>query len=264
MKRSVFSLFLVVLFLLPSLACGSFVTNTVTGSGDIVTRTFNVAGFDRITLAGSGTVFVEQGQTESLSVQADDNIIAVLDIRVRGNELVLGVQRGFDIQPSQSITYNLTVRDLSGLRLSGSGTFEVGALEAIQLQVSLPGSGDINVESLTADELDVDLAGSGNIRLEDLRVKTTDTSLQGSGDIELEGHAIEETVTVSGSGNYWAGNLQTDAANVSIPGSADVIVWVTGELEVRVNGSGTVQYYGEPLINQSGLGSGKVTSLGNK
>jgi hypothetical protein len=174
------------------------------------------------------------------------------------------VQRGFDIQPSQSITYNLTVRDLSGLRLSGSGTFEVGALEASRLRVSLPGSGDINVESLSADELDVDLAGSGNIRLEDLRVKTTDTSLQGSGDIELEGHAIEETVTVSGSGNYWAGNLQADAANVSIPGSADVIVWVTGELKVRVNGSGTVQYYGEPLIDQSGLGSGKVTSLGNK
>lgn len=264
MKRTFLSLLLLILFFLPSLACGSFTTDTVIGSGDMINQTIDVGGFDRVTLTGSGNVFIEQGQTERLSIETDDNIISLLDVRVRGDELILGVKRGFDVEPSQPITFNLTVKDLNNLKLAGSGAFAVGPLETDSLKVSLPGSGDITIESLAADELRVDLYGSGNINLEDLNVKTIDTSLQGSGDIELEGQTKEEKVVVTGSGNYGAGNLQAKAANISIPGSADVIVWVTKELKVRVNGSGNIQYYGEPMVDQGGLGSGEITSLGVK
>jgi hypothetical protein len=264
MKRALFSLFLIVLFLLPSLACGTFVTDTVMGSGDIVNQIFDVTGFERVTLEGSGKVLVEQGQTERLSVQIDDNLVSLLDIRVRGNELILGVRAGFDLHPSQDITYNVTVKNLHSLKLAGSGAFEVGPLEASELKVSLPGSGDITVESVTSDELVIDLDGSGNISLEDIHVKTIDTSLQGSGDIELEGQTQEETVVVRGSGNYRAGNLESEAADISIPGSADVIVWVTEDLQVSVNGTGNIQYYGEAALDQAGFGSGTITPLGEK
>ena len=264
MKRALLSLLLVVLFFLPSLACGSFVTDTVIGSGDIVNQTMDVGGFDRVTLTGSGNVFIEQGQTERLSVETDDNIVSLLDVRVRGDELILGVKRGYDVHPSQPITYTLTLKELHNLKLAGSGAFDVGPLEADSLRVSLPGSGDITVESVAADELVIDLYGSGNINLEDIKVKTIDTSLRGSGDIELVGQTKEEKVVVTGSGNYWAGELQAKSGDISIPGSADVVVWVTTDLKVRVNGSGTIQYYGEPMVDQAGLGSGEITPLGGK
>lgn len=263
MKRNL-ALFLIVLFFLPSLACGSFTTDTIIGSGDVVTQTIDVSNFDRVTLEGFGSVFITQGQTESLSVQTDDNLISLLDINVQGRELKLGVKRGFSITPSQSLTFNLTVQDLSAITLDGSGDFFVEPLQSDSLAVSIRGSGNIEIEGLAAEDLSIDLDGSGNITIQDMQVKTVETSLQGSGDIELEGRADTQKVTVGGSGNYLAEDLEAISADISIPGSADVTVWVSNELTVRVNGSGDIRYYGQPRIDQSGSGSGNVTSLGDK
>jgi hypothetical protein len=35
-------------------------------------------------------------------------------------------------------------------------------------------------------------------------------------------------------------------------------------LDVNINGSGNIRYYGKPTIDQSGGGSGNLTSLGEK
>jgi hypothetical protein len=263
MKRTL-SLFLITLFFLPALACGSFTTNSVIGSGEIVTQTIDVSGFQRVTLEGFGDVFIEQGQTESLSVETDENILPLLDIRVRGSELILGTKNGVDVNPSRTITYTLTVQDLDAIKLGGSGSFQVGSLKSGNFEVTVSGSGDVDISSLAAEELSVELNGSGNILIENIAVTAVDTSLQGSGDIKLEGQAETQKVRVGGSGNYLAGNLQTNAADVSIPGSADVTVWAEDELSIRVSGSGNIRYYGKPLIDQTISGSGNITSLGEK
>lgn len=263
MKRTL-SLLLITLFFLPSLACAVLTTNAVRGSGDIITQTFDVGNLDQVTLEGFGTVFIEQGQTESLSVQTDDNIMSLLDIRVRGRELTLGVKRGYDITPSRSITFHVTVKDLSAVTVDGSGDFYIEPIKSDRLAVYVMGSGNIDIKGLTADELSMQLNGSGNISIQDISAKNIDTSLQGSGDIELEGTADIENVTVNGSGNYRAGELETSSAEINIPGSAEVTVWASDDLEVRINGSGNVSYYGRPAIDQSGSGSGSLISLGDK
>ena len=264
MKRICVSLFLTALFFLPSLACGSFTTDSVVGSGEVINQAIDVGSFNHVVLEGFGTVFIEQGQTESLSVQTDENILPLLDIRVRGKELILGVKRGLDVTPSHGIVFNITLQDLNQLTLAGSGAFEVGALESNDMTVSLPGSGDINIKKVIGEKLVIDLNGSGNISIEDIDVKSIDTSLQGSGDIRLEGKSDRQKVRVAGSGNILAGDLETTAAEVSIPGSGNITVWTHDELAIRVNGSGDIRYYGQPSIDQSGSGSGDLISLGDK
>ena len=118
-------IFFIVLFFLPSLACGTFSTNFVQGSGKIVKQSVDVSNFDRVSLAGSGNVYVEQGQTESLTIEADDNILPLLDTRVTGDELILGMKPNQNINPSKQIVYRLTVKDLNEISLRGSGNFYV-------------------------------------------------------------------------------------------------------------------------------------------
>lgn len=263
MKR-IFPLILLLLFFIPSLACGSVTTKSVEGSGKIVTQTFDVSSFDRVILEGFGDVYLEQGQTESLSVQTDDNLMPLLDIKVRGKELRLGTKPGVDISPSQSITYNLTVKDLNGVILAGSGNFYVEPVKSNDLAVSVLGSGNIDIKSLNANSLSIDLNGSGNITLENINTKKVDSSLRGSGDIKLGGNASTQNITISGSGNYLAGNLQTDTTDVSVPGSGDVTIWTNDLLGIKVSGSGDIQYYGKPTVDQSISGSGNIESLGVK
>ena len=69
---------------------------------------------------------------------------------------------------------------------------------------------------------------------------------------------------VQGSGNYRAGDLETVSADVRIPGSSEVTVWVIERLHVAVSGSGNLSYFGTLTIDQSVCGSGKLISLGEK
>jgi len=263
MKRYL-PLFLIALFFLPSLACRSINRMTVNGSGNIITQTVNVKNFDHVTLEASGDVYIEQGSTESLTIEADDNILPLLDTRVRGNELVLSMKPNSSINPSQTIVYRLTVKDLQGISVKGSGDFFVEPMESSSLNVSVWGSGDVHVDGLAANQLSIDLSGSGNIILDNMDVETVDTLLRGSGDITLAGKADTQIVSVSGSGNYIAGDLETDSAKIRIPGSADVTVWAKDQLTVDINGSGNIRYYGKPVVDQSGGGSGNLISLGEK
>ncbi len=257
-------LFFIVLFLLPGLACSTIVPNSVQGSGKIIKQTVNVSNFDSVSLEGSGNVYVKQGKTESLTIEADDNILPLLDTSVTGSELVLGMKPGQSITPSKPIVYRLTVKDLNSISLKGSGNFDVEPAQSKDMKVSLFGSGDINMKGLDADSLSINLSGSGNITIEKIAVKTIDTIVNGSGNVNLEGKSDSQTIRVNGSGNYIAGDLETASADVTIPGSSDVTVWVKDNLKAQVSGSGNVKYYGNPTIDQSGTGSGKLVPLGEK
>ena len=257
-------LFIIVLFLLPSVACGTFSTSVVRGSGKIVKQSVDVNNFDRVSLEGSGNVYIEQGPTESLTIEADDNLLPLLDTRVTGKELVLGMKPNQSIQPSKPIVYRLAVKDLSEISLKGSGNFYVEPAQSGDMKVSVFGSGDINMKGLDADSLFINLSGSGKITVGKIAVQTIDTSVNGSGDIKLDGKSDRQSIQVSGSGNYLAGNLETASADVTIPGSSDVTVWVKDNLNVHVSGSGNLKYYGSPTISQSVSGSGKIISLGEK
>ncbi len=260
--RLPFLLFL--LFFLPSLACSTLVPQSVNGSGKLETQTFDVSNFDRVRLDGFGDVYIQQGDAESLSAQADDNLMPYLEIKVSGNELQLGTKPNVNLNPSQSITYNLTVKDLSAISLNGSGKFYVSPIKSDSMDVSLNGSGNINVDDLATGKLSVNLSGSGNVAIDKLTATAADVSVNGSGDIKLAGQTPTQNISYNGSGNYLAGDLKSEFAEISIPGSADITVWVTDTLNAHINGSGTVRYYGKPAVNQTGNGSGKLVSLGEK
>ena len=263
MKRYLPVIF-IVLFYLPSLACSLIFPNTIQGSGKIVTESVDVSGFDRISLDGSANVYIKQGQAESLTVEADDNILPLLESTVQAGELVLTTKPNQSINPSKPIVYRITVKELSGISLRGSGSFFVSPVESNAMDISVLGSGDINLEDLTTEKLSLTLSGSGTIAIARLTATSVDASVKGSGDIELAGTADSQTVSFSGSGSYQAGDLQTETTEVSIPGSAEVTVWATDALKASIDGSGTISYYGQPSVDQSGGGSGTLKSLGEK
>jgi hypothetical protein len=262
--NGILSLMLMLVFFMPSLACRAMATRRVEGSGRILNQEIDVRDFNSVVLEGFGDVYLEQGQTESLSIQTDDNLISVLDIKVIGKELRIGTKPGINVGPSESIIYNLIVKDLKRVSLAGSGNIYAEPLKTNDLNISLTGSGNIQLKSVNASDLSIDLSGSGNITLVDVNAIRLETSLKGSGDIKLAGKVESQRLTFGGSGNYRAGDLETNRTDISIPGSADVTVWVNQELIVRISGSGDIQYYGKPIVDQNVSGPGHITSLGNK
>jgi len=232
------SLFVTVVLLLG--ACG---VSAVRGSGDLVTESRDVSGFDRIAVHGSGEVIITQDGTESLTVETDDNVIEYVTTEVKGRTLELGFEDNVLVSPTR-LTFNLHLKDLTGLDISGSGEIEAESIEADRLEIKVSGSGDVRIDSLAAGDVEVKISGSG--------------------DVELAGEAAGQDINIGGSGKYHAGDLKSEVVEVSISGSGDATVWATESLDIDISGSGSVTYYGKPSVSTSTSGSGDVKSRGEK
>lgn len=225
------------------LLIGACSVNLVRGSGDLVTESRSVRGFDRVTATTSGELIITQGETESLTVETDDNIIDDIITEVEGGTLTLKGRPGTSHSPTR-LTYNLAVRDLAGVKVTGSVDVSADSFSTDQLEISVSGSGDVRIGSLTAQSLQLRISGSG--------------------DVELAGQVARQTVALSGSGKYEGADLASTDTELVLTGSGNAVVWVTGWLTGRISGSGSASYYGEPDVDMSDTGTGSLRARGSK
>jgi hypothetical protein len=247
MKKAIPMIILLAVALMLS-ACGVNIhiggNRVVTGSGEVVTRDFPVSGFDAVRLESIGELTITQGETESLSIEAEDNILDALEVQVYGDTLVLGSHFFASITPTKTIRYTLTVKDLSKLELAGLG--------------------DITMQGLETGRLDLDISGSGDLKLSDLKAENVNATISGLGSVELAGQASSLDIDLSGSGNCTAGDLSVQDVQIDISGLGDAVVWASNSLEIRISGAGGLKYYGTPRINQEISGLGSIKSLGDR
>jgi len=202
------------------LAVGSVVTacSATAGSGQLATQSPQVSGFTSVELTGVGELSIDQTGTESLTVSAEDNLLPLLTSRVEADTLILGKKPNTRIVTSKPITYTLTMKDITGLAVSGSGT--------------------INAPKLTTAALRIEISGSGVI--------TT------------AGNADDQSLEISGSGRYLADGLTSKTTTAEISGSGTANVVASNALDVKISGSGTLTYSGNPQVSQTVSGSGKL------
>ena len=189
------------------------------GSGQITSESRQVSGFSKVELSGSGELTIEQTGTESLTISAEENLLPKLTSEVSDDTLVLRSTSNAKIIPTQPIKYSLTVKDLSGLAVSGSGSVTMSKLATAALSTNISGSGAVTASG-TADQQDLKISGSGRYQAEQLTSKTVKVDMSGSGVASV--HA-------------------SDA------------------LDLHMSGSGTLTYTGDPKqVTQQISGSGKV------
>lgn len=217
----------------------------IRGSGNIIERNVPISNINKIDLSGSGTVHVEFGKEESLTIKGDDNIIEKIDVDSHGGTLELGRMKGryTIVSPSTKIEYFVVLNDLSELQVSGSGKIEVE-------------------DKIDATDFDISISGSGEIFVHDLRADNLDVHISGSGDCDAGGAVKKQKIKISGSGRYRAEELESQEAECRISGSGNVDIQVSDYLEAHVSGSGNVNYWGRPKMRIDTSGSGKVRNKG--
>ncbi len=217
----------------------------IDGSGNVVTESRAVSGFDAVALGGTGVLTITVGQEEVLTVTADDNLLEHIETKVEDGRLLIGRKRDLqrlNLRPSTPIRYDLTVVELRAITVSGAAS--------------------VLAEALAGESFDVAVSGSGEIDIERLETRRLAVAISGSGDVSLGGRADVQVIAVSGSGEYRGGELESLRADCGVSGSGDITVWVEDELEASISGSGSVSYYGEPDVRREVSGSGSVRSLG--
>jgi hypothetical protein len=210
----------------------------VSGNGPVVAESRTIAGFSRVDLAVGGSVYLTQGPTTSIRVEAQRNVLDVLQTNVSNERLTISFGR-VNVHHHEPIRVYVTTPNLSSVSVSGSG--ELLGREAWQVQ-----------------DLDLSVSGSGSIGFDKLLARDLNTDISGSGSVGLGGEARDHNVRISGSGqiNTYALSLQT--ADVTISGSGSCYLTAAQALRATISGSGKVYYKGHPAVTVRVSGSGRV------
>lgn len=210
----------------------------VVGNGQAATEQRQLAEFDSVQTDGP-TVLVRQGAVAAVTVQADANLLPLLETVVEGRRLVLRWQRGTSIRTSVKPLVTVTAVKLTGLEVRGSGDLAGEGLRSPALAVRVSGSGDLRLSDLVTDELSV--------------------SVHGSGDVLASGSATRLAISIAGSGDVKTRGLKAEVVSVRIAGSGDADVQAQRTLDVAIAGSGDVVYSGAATVKKVIAGSGSVT-----
>ena len=228
------------LTLLPG--CDWFASSkTIQGSGIKAGEERPIKDVDELKVAGSGKVILKQGDTESLVIEADDNILPHIITEVDDGELSIHPEKNMNLRSKSGIMYYLTLKKIEEIKLSG----------AVDLESSL----------IEAKKLEFDLSGATKVKA---CIKTDTLEIEGSGasKLYLEGETNKQEVKISGSMHYDAGSLKSDVAEIEVSGASRVTVAVRKKLEVEASGVAVISYKGDPEVTIDSSGAASVQKVG--
>ena len=118
---------------------------------------------------------------------------------------------------------------------------------------------EVNVNAPEYDE--VSISGSGDINIIDFKNDNLSLNISGSGDITANGEVQTLIAKRSGSGDIISAELISKSATITINGSGDAKIWASDSIAAQINGSGDIEYSGNPINVKSKInGSGDIIS----
>lgn len=201
----------------------------------------NVPQFNSIDFDGIGTVHIIQGTPQKVLIRTDDNFKDNITTNYDGGVFIIQVTG--NIAPTQLDIY-ITFEDISQLYLKGSGRIVCDSTINQNNDIWLINSGNGNIElhKLIAKNINTDLTGSGNIIINDGTSNFIRTNNNGYGSINLIG-------------------LQSKRANATNSSFGATSIYVSDYLNVEIYGKGNVWYKGNPQIDSTITGTGKLIKL---
>lgn len=212
----------------------------IKGNGNLVSKVVTIANYDRIQVSGIFDIILVKGDVGKITIEAEENLVNLIEIKVDNNELRIAQEKGKNIVPSRSMGIKITVpfNEMNRVSLSGSGSIK-------------------SKDKITEKNFSAELSGSGEI---DLIINTAEATAKvtGSGDLTLQGDVESFGCSVTGSGDLDASALKSAQVNANVTGSIDCKVYCKEKIEARVTGSGDIIYFGDPARKDT-----KVTGSGD-
>lgn len=232
-KIQIFSALFVLLFGTSSCIDEMFIE----GNGISRTETRNAEGFNHVSSSGDFTVTVMPGNSYSVEITAESNLLPYISTNVDGKTLKIRTTGIHSLRQNEPIEIYITTPVLNGLSLSGSGLIETGSFLSTDFDLSVSGLGDIKTK-ISSNKIKANVSGSGTIF--------------------IEGDAINTNFVISGSGKIRTYNLLQEQCEAVISGSGDMYVNASQLIDARISGSGRVYFISHPVIRTSISGSGDV------
>jgi hypothetical protein len=231
-------IFVSLFFILFLSSCSVF---KVVGSGKVVSDERQVSSIESISIGSSMNLIIEQSGSESIKIEAPEDIIPYITTEMVDGELQIEL-KPVNFMSIRSINCFVSVKDLNAIRVSSSASVKCDNLKTENLSVEMASSskGSINVD---VTKLDLKIASSANIA--------------------ISGKADLQTTIVNSSGKLDAFNLVSKDCKIEVNSSGSANINVSDNLDAKVNSSAKLNYKGSPKVNSDVSSSGSLNQVGN-
>ena len=205
---------------------------TIEGNGKKVTRDVTVSSFDALQASGVYELKLSQGNTESVKIEADENLHEYFNVHNEGNKLVIDMDK------------------IKNKNLKNTGKMKVYVTFKNLKELDLKTVGDVSSqEQLSFDDLDLSTKNVGDVDLK-LSVKKLDLNIKSVGDVKLSGKANEAVVKNKGVGAFKAGDFVVQIMNIENQGVGSAEVNAEKDLKVKDTFLGKVTNKGGATVRR--------------
>jgi hypothetical protein len=194
----------------------------VRGSGKLAQETRALPPFQWIEIEGAAKLDVKTGGPQSVVVEADDNIVPLIETTVGDGRLRISSREPYRDPLDHGVKLRITVAELKGVEVSGACSGAISGLSGGEFHAEINGAGTLELAG-AVDALEIEVAGAASV---DSR------------------------------------KLEAKRATVDVAGAGRVKLTATEELKARVSGVGDIRYAGSPAkVEQKILGVGRIAPL---
>jgi hypothetical protein len=197
---------------------------TIEGHGNVVTKERKTDAFTGIKVSSGIDVYLKQGNTETVSVEADQNLHEYILTEVRGG--VLNVYSEYNIRHAERMRVYVTMKEINSIKTTSAGDV-------------------IGATPINSDRLELSASSAGDIKLE-AHAKKIDIDISSSGDISVTGETDMLRADLSSAGDLNAYDLIAREADVSVSSAGDADVYATERITARASSAGDINYKGDP------------------
>ncbi|MBL7129040.1 MAG: DUF2807 domain-containing protein [Ignavibacteria bacterium] len=186
----------------------------------IDSKIIDIEPFSGISLNIHADVYLSQGETHNVRIEAEEDVKNKIITEVEDNVLIIKCDKS--LHSSKDINIYITMKELKLIEVNGSGDIVCqDSFNTDNIAIEINGSGDISLSG-RAENQAIEINGSGDIKSFGMLSTNCAIDIRGSGDCEVN---VENSLVVS------------------ISGSGDVIYKGSPVIETEIDGSGSVKKY---------------------
>jgi hypothetical protein len=197
---------------------------TIEGSGNIVTKEIPVKPFDELSAGGVFNVILQQGATEQVKIEAEDNLQPLFEVTNEGATLKIKMKKDINLRHAKKMNVYVTFKSLKSLNISSVGNVTAKGV-------------------LTFNDLKLDNSSVGNVDL-DLSTQKINVKNNSVGSLKLRGKAENATIKSSSVGAIDASGFVVQVMDIQNDGVGGAQVNAVKELKVRDSFLGKVRNTG--------------------
>ena len=217
MKKRI--IFLLLTFSVFTIGCNGAYHSSVEGDGNEQTKSYSVSEFTTIDASSAFEIDVVVGQSQSVEIKTDENLLEYVKVFVKNKTLFLELENNVNVNGNMKAI--ISAESIHGVDLSGACKINIENIESTNFTVDVSGACK-GTFSGTVENLNLDLSGATKLNTVELKAKNLNIDMSGASKLEV----------------YCENSLKVDAS-----GASKIIVYGDPkETETDFSGASSVKF----------------------